>query len=219
MGQEDSSLQLQLSYTDPVTRQFQQSMLETPIAIGRDPSLLPNVAYGRSVTKLVLDDPQVASYHALIAEDNHRLLVTAQRRCSLQVNSVEMADGALNNGDSLSIGSITIQIQTRVAATIGETGCDHQVGFLFKRRCGRTSSEGCPHCDSGRQTKYPFLDDYSHYPSYGTYRQGSWGDSYYSDRDRYHYNSASGNVNFTDADNAALIKEADADFEQDLGAS
>lgn len=99
--------------------------------------------------------------------------------------------------------------------------CDRMVGFLFKRRCGRTTTEGCPHCRNGQVAADhdPYFYDYNLYPGYGYYGHGHWGHSYYSHRDRYFYNADNRSVDFTEADAAALEAETDTDYEMDLEAS
>lgn len=98
-------------------------------------------------------------------------------------------------------------------------GCDRMVGFLFKRRCDRTSREGCPHCHGGRVYDDPYFYEYDYYPGYSNYGRGSWGHSYYSHRDYYYYDHNRGQVDFTQADAAAFDTEADQDYEMDMGAS
>ncbi len=87
------------------------------------------------------------------------------------------------------------------------------VGFLFKRRCGRTDTTGCPHCNP------TYEEDYAYYSGYGEYRSGYWGDRYYYNRDRYDYDPETGNIDFTEADTASLEDENDTDFETNMGAS
>jgi hypothetical protein len=91
--------------------------------------------------------------------------------------------------------------------------CDRMVGFLFKRRCGRTDKTGCPHCNES------YENDYAYYSEYGNYGSGNWGHNYYQDRDRYYYDPEIGNVDFTEADSISLENESDADFERNMGAS
>lgn len=103
---------------------------------------------------------------------------------------------------------------------IGPDGtCDRQVGFLFKRRCGRTTAAGCTYCQNGRVEQDPYFYDYDLYPGYGQYSRGYWGHAYYANRDRYTYNSETRRMDFTEADAASLEEEADTDYELDMGAS
>lgn len=98
--------------------------------------------------------------------------------------------------------------------------CTRQVGFLFKRRCGRTSAAGCSHCQNGRVNNDPFFYDYdTYYPGYGSYRRGYWGHSYYRDRDRYYYDANRRSTDFTEADGESFEHEGDQDYEMDLDAS
>ncbi|HEY9880965.1 MAG TPA: FHA domain-containing protein [Leptolyngbyaceae cyanobacterium] len=105
---------------------------------------------------------------------------------------------------------------------LGPEGCDRKVGFLFKRRCGRTSRDGCPYCDSGQSSgdPYPyFYSEYSSYPGYGTYHRGYWGHDYYAHRHDPGYYSNQERADFTEADAAAFESENDQDYEMDMGAS
>ncbi len=99
--------------------------------------------------------------------------------------------------------------------------CTRQVGFLIKRPCGRTSTEGCPHCRNGQVpiNQDPYVDDYNLYPGYGEYGRNYWGYHYYSNRDRYYYDPDTRQVDFTEADAASFEEEADQDYEMDLDAS
>ena len=98
--------------------------------------------------------------------------------------------------------------------------CNRQVGFLFKRRCGRTSTAGCSHCQNGRSQDDPFFYDYdTYYPGYGRYNRGYWGHSYYRDRHRYYYDSDRRSTDFTEADGESFEQEGDQDYEMDLDAS
>ncbi|WP_008309708.1 FHA domain-containing protein [Leptolyngbya sp. PCC 6406] len=97
--------------------------------------------------------------------------------------------------------------------------CDRKIGFLVKRRCGRTTTEGCTHCQNGRvpldQTLY--RDDYDLYPGYGQYGRNYWGYHYYTG---HHFGSGSSRSNdFTEADAASFESDQDQDYEMDLDAS
>ncbi|MEM0979229.1 MAG: FHA domain-containing protein [Cyanobacteria bacterium P01_H01_bin.58] len=106
--------------------------------------------------------------------------------------------------------------------TFGSDGmCNRRVGFLVKRRCGRTSTAGCPHCRNGQVPidQDPYIEDYDLYPGYGRYGQSYWGYHYYSNRDRYYYDPDSRRVDFTEADAASFEDETDQDYEMNLDAS
>ncbi len=101
-----------------------------------------------------------------------------------------------------------------------KTGCDRQVGFLFKRRCGRLTPTGCPYCRQNNSHDYdPYEADYFYYEHYGDYTVGHWGSDYYAERDRYYYNRDAGRMDFTEADAASFEEEFDNDYEMDMGAS
>ena len=214
-------MQIQLRWTDPATGEQREPVLQTPIAIGKEFALMPGVLDGNSVSRVVLADEQVADYHALIMLQNEELLIVDQNsRTGIQINGARLPSSSLQDGDRLQIGAYEILVKTQVGVdTDPEAGCDRMVGFLFKRRCNRTSSVGCPHCNNGELNQDPYLYERSYYPGYGRYDSGYWGSTYYYDRDQYYYNSATGTVDFTEADNASFENEADTDFEQDMGAS
>lgn len=110
---------------------------------------------------------------------------------------------------------------TQANRSSGEWVCDRTIGFLFKRRCDRTTALGCPYCRDGQSKldQDPYGLDYDLYPNFGTYRPGSWGYKYYRDRAYYCYNRESRNVDFTEADAASFDEELDTDYEMNFGAS
>jgi len=99
--------------------------------------------------------------------------------------------------------------------------CTRKVGFLFKRPCGRTTTQGCPDCQNGNvdPNRDRYQEDYSYYPGYGRYGRGRWGHDYYYHRDRYHYDPHNRHVDFNESDAASFAEEGDRDYEMDLDAS
>ena len=92
--------------------------------------------------------------------------------------------------------------------------CKAQIGFLFKRTCGRMDRSGCDFCKGrpiSRRTNTwerqydPYYNDRSYYYGYGNYSSGHWGSGYYDRHD------------FTDADTRSVRTEHDTDYMQDLG--
>jgi hypothetical protein len=218
-------LQFQLIRTNLATGDSQTSIVDTPVALGREIALMPGMYEGDRVTRIVLADDQVADYHALIVEQEGELRVTDQSQGrGLRVNGVVMSESSLQEGDRVQIGAYDLQIQLQLAAAgvnsepssasqFNDQGeCDRMVGFLFKRRCGRTSQVGCPYCHDGQVNEDPYFYERSYYSGYGTYDRGYWGSTYY-------YSSGTRNVDFTDADSASFEREMDTDYERDMGAS
>ncbi|MBD2353851.1 FHA domain-containing protein [Tolypothrix sp. FACHB-123] len=202
-------MQVQLSWLDPNSEEQREPLLETPVAIGRSFSEMPQQINEQRVSRIAIEDDLIADYHALIDWQNQELVITDQNTSNgIKINGVQVIGGILKNGDRISIGACEIV----VIFTTQVWECDRMVGFLFKRRCGRTDRTGCPDCN---QT---YEDDYAYYSEYGNYRSG-WGRDYYEDRDRYSYDPETGNVDFTEADAVSLETEQDADFESDMGAS
>ncbi len=119
-------------------------------------------------------------------------------------------------------GNLAAGLSSPSSANVMQSGtwkCDRKVGFLFKRNCDRTSTQGCPHCGSGQASQDAYFYDYDLYPGYGSYGRGSWGYGYYSNRDRYSYNRDTRNVDFTEGDASSFENEYDTDYEMDYGDS
>lgn len=285
-------MQIQLRWVDPKTGLERNPTLEPPVAFGRTFGVMPSDLDGQSVSRMVLDDPQVENYHAVLEIVDGQLRISDRgSRVPTKVNGVALPYQTINDGDRIQIGSfeITIAVLDRsvsssspnlsaqapppppsTAATssfasqptrspsgsssssnlsgssasntdplyagfagmssagsnspeqFGPDGtCDRKVGFLFKRRCGRTTTEGCQYCQNGRQPAGydPYTDDYGLFPGYGHYGRHHWGYHYYSNRDRYYYDPASRRVDFTEADGQSFEEEADQGYEMDLEAS
>jgi hypothetical protein len=217
-------VQIQLIWTDPNTGERRQPQLETPIAIGRVFTEMPAEIEGKRVSRIVLADDRIANYHALIDVFDNELVITDRNSSSgTLINGVRLPSSTLVNGDRLQIGTIEIEIQSstiraQTPAPSGQWTCDRNIGFLIPRTCGRTERTGCPHC-GGDPNNDPYFSDRSYYAGYGSYNRGYWGSTYYSNRDYYVYDPVTGNVDFTEADNASLEMEGDTDFEMDMGAS
>lgn len=205
-------MQVQCIYFDPNLNHQRELIFETPIAIGSDPSRMPERLDQQQVSQWVLNFPEVADYHLLINAVNQTLQGIAQNAPNgIIINGVQQLAKTciLVEGDRLQVGEIEIQVFTSVvpnrqlqASTPTPQVCNRLIGFLFPRRCTRVSPVGCPHCDEGR------LSD----NSYESYSERTWYQETSSDvRD-------TGTIDFTEAD-AAALETTDIDFEEDLGAS
>jgi hypothetical protein len=200
-------VQIQLTWTDPNTSTRTELILETPVAIGRQTANMPQQIGEKGVSRVAIADDLIADYHALIDEQNQELIIIDQNTSNgIKINGVQSSNGILKNGDRIQIGSVEIAVNITTAWE-----CDRMVGFLFKRRCGRTDRTNCPFCNES------YTEDYAYYPNYGSYRYG-WGSSYYRETS-YSYDSETGNVDFTDADANSLEDERNTDFETNMGAS
>lgn len=101
---------LQLIWEEPETREQQQPVLETPVALGRVLNAMPGVIDGISVSRLVLNDNQIADYHALIVESNGELIVVNQNNSAgTLVNGLWFSSSSLVDGDEISIGVILLE--------------------------------------------------------------------------------------------------------------
>jgi hypothetical protein len=203
-------LQIQLTWIDPNTGESRKPLLETPVAIGREFQQMPQQSNGERVSRAVIQDDLVADYHALIDWQNQELIIIDQNTSTgIKINGEQLTTGNLKDGDRIQIGACEILVNfTDIAWE-----CDRMVGFLFKRRCGRTDRTDCPYCNES------YEEDYAYYSGYGNYRSGYWGSDYYYERDRYSYDPNTGNVDFTEADAMSFENENDADFESNMGAS
>lgn len=284
---------IQLRWVDPKTGLERNPTLEPPVAFGRTFGMMPSDLDGQSVSRMVLDDPQVEDYHAILEVVDGQLRISDRgSRVPTKVNGVALPYQTVNDSDRIQIGSfeITVVVLDTSAlfsspdlsapapslpstaapsgfasqpaqspngssspsnltgssasstdplyagfAGMGAAGanlsaseqfgpdgrCDRKVGFLFKRRCGRTTTEGCQYCQNGRQPAGydPYTDDYGLFPGYGHYGRHHWGYHYYSNRDRYYYDPASRRVDFTEADGKSFEEEEDQGYEMDLEAS
>ncbi|MBD2167596.1 FHA domain-containing protein [Calothrix membranacea FACHB-236] len=202
-------MQIQLSWIDPNSEERREPLLETPVAIGKTFAEMPQQIDEQRVSRITIQDDLIADYHTLIDWQNQELIITDQNTSNgIKINGVQVTGGMLTSGDRITIGACEIVVS--FAATAWE--CDRMVGFLFKRRCGRTDRTGCSYCEQS------YEDDYAYYSEYGNYRSG-WGRDYYDDRDRYSYDPETGDVDFTEADAVSLEAQRDAEFETDMGAS
>ncbi|MDY6782322.1 MAG: FHA domain-containing protein [Cyanobacteriota bacterium] len=214
-------MQVQLSWIDPETNTQQQPLLNTPVALGRTFEQMPTTLKGKQVARIVLRDPRVDDFHAVIAERKGRLMVADRHSVpTIAINGRNCTGGELQDGDRLFISPFEIEIrivssrqgpsppirtpESLSSPVTSAPGCDKRVGFLFPRRCGRLSPEGCPHCNGGEIDREPYFlsSERSLYPNYGDYSQGE----------------SAVPLDFTDAD-AMSLETVGTDFEQDMGAS
>ncbi|UKO97050.1 FHA domain-containing protein [Nostoc sp. UHCC 0870] len=204
-------MQIKLTWVDPNTGDRREPLLQIPVAIGKEFSAMPQQIDEQRVSRVTIQDDLVAGYHALINWQNQELIIIDQNTSNgMQINGLPLTTGSLSDGDRIQIGNCEIIIN--YTATTGAE-CDRMIGFLFKRRCGRTDTIDCAYCNQS------YEEDYAYYSNYGNYRSSSWGSDYYSNRDRYSYDPETGNVDFTEADAMSLETERDGDFESNMGAS
>ncbi|HIK07827.1 MAG TPA: FHA domain-containing protein [Trichormus sp. M33_DOE_039] len=206
-------MQIKLCWLDPNTGDRREPLLQIPVAIGKEFASMPEEIDEQKVSRIVIKDDLIADYHALINWQNQELMIIDQNTSSgIQINGLQLTIASLNNGDRIQIGNCEITINFTATNQTGWE-CDRMVGFLFKRRCGRTNTSDCPYCNQS------YEEDYAYYSDYGDYRSSSWSRDYYYNRDRYYYDPETGNVDFTEADAMSLETERDSDFESNMGAS
>lgn len=207
-------MQLHLTWQDPKTKQPQKATLQLPVALGSNADEMPQTIGGKSVSHLSLDGENINGYHATIEESNGELLIRGyQTNSSIQINDTWLPSSTIIDSDRVQIGDYQFQVKLSSAMP----GCNRQVGFLFKRRCGRIDPTGCWYCNS----ENPYHQDYAYYPGFGRY--DSWGWQAYTNRHLYFYDSEKGEVDFTEGDAEALSEEAgeesDEAFEEEVEAS
>jgi FHA domain len=217
-------LRIQITFTEPGTGEQRQPVLELPVAIGKDFNIMPSELNGEQVSRLVIKDNLIADYHALIFWENNELIINNQRNANgFIVNNQQVTNAKLQNHDLIQIGICTLSINfDRTSITSegnSESICEEMIGFLFKRRCGRTDRTNCGYCQNNTSTNTNYYEEYSYYEGYGNYQRGYWGNDYYQQRENYSYNPETGNVDFTEADSTSFEEEIDGNFETDMGAS
>ena len=214
-------MEIKLIYPDSQTQQLREIIADTPIAIGCNISCMPKQVDSQAVFQIVIFQPTIKPYHALITANNGRLKVRDDRDRAIKIEV-----------DSLTLGTVSLSLLGDFSPTwetasneenLGESNfnesnrCQKMVGFLFKRICDRTTSVDCPHCKQVEQDFDVYAIDYGYYENYGSY--DTWGHTYYRDRHHYHYDYYNRRVEFTEADNVAFETEGDRDFEQNFSAS
>ncbi len=229
-------MRLQITWTDLDTQQVRSPILEPPIAFGREFGEMPSTFKGQPVQRMVLKSEQVLPFHALLIEKAGQLMILGrQGGAGVRVNGTASETQPVNSGDLITIGPFEVEVtalpaeeslpsscSTASSAGFGADGrCDREVGFLFKHRCGRTTSEGCPDCRNGQiePGQDLYQADYAYYPNYGNYGHGYWGHSYYHNRHHYYYDPHSRQVDFNESDAASFEQVDDQDYETDLDAS
>jgi pSer/pThr/pTyr-binding forkhead associated (FHA) protein len=94
-----------------IQQQGREPRLSTPIAFGRDFSVLPTEIGGQRVTRMLFNSDQVSRFHALIDWEQNQLVVTDQKSTNRTfVNGQPQTRSVLANGDSLQIGPYIITI-------------------------------------------------------------------------------------------------------------
>lgn len=215
-------MRIKLTWIDPNTGEKRQPSLETPIAIGRELTKMPAEIDGRKVSRMVIQDDLITDYHALIDSQNQQLMIYDQSNGkTISIDGEQLTTSLIQDDSHIQIGICTITVNYNSNSDVNSQSiweCDQMIGFLFKRRCGRTDTVGCVYCQNQLQTTSSY-EEYSYYEGYGNYSFGHWGGDYYKKRGSYSYDTETGNVDFTEADAGCFEIEGDGQFETDMGAS
>lgn len=112
------SLEIQLSWQDPVTGERREPRLRVPIAFGREFARMPAELRGQPVVRMVLNHDQVSRFHALIEWEQNQLVVTDQGSVNgIHVNGQRQTRAVVNSGDLLQIGPYVISVTFAAALT------------------------------------------------------------------------------------------------------
>lgn len=95
-------MQIQLVWTDPKSGKTYQPQLQPPIALGRSFNLMPANHAGQAVSRIVLDDVAVQTFHALLEVRQDSVWLCSQ--ADSQINGVTVTEGVLTNGDQIQVG-------------------------------------------------------------------------------------------------------------------
>ncbi|WP_293130755.1 FHA domain-containing protein [Microcoleus sp. bin38.metabat.b11b12b14.051] len=112
------TLHLRLTWKDTKTGDCRSPILELPIALGRIFEGMPATIDGRRVSRIPLKSSQVSRFHAVIATEGDKIVVTdTGSRNGTFVNGTRQTRCVLANGDMLQIGPYTIAISFTVNST------------------------------------------------------------------------------------------------------
>ncbi|MBE9227288.1 FHA domain-containing protein [Phormidium sp. LEGE 05292] len=105
------SLQIRLSWQDPVTGERREPLLNLPVALGREFAQMPAEIRGLRVSRIVLNTPGISRFHALIDLDASGLIVIDQNTVNgILVNGQRQTRCLLANGDLLQIADYHITV-------------------------------------------------------------------------------------------------------------
>jgi pSer/pThr/pTyr-binding forkhead associated (FHA) protein len=104
-------MQISLTWEDPATGARRTPVLNTPIAIGREFSQLPAEIDGKRVSRIQLDGGKTSRFHALLDEENDRLVVTDQNSSNgIEINNIRQQRSQLQPGDRLTVGDFFLTV-------------------------------------------------------------------------------------------------------------
>lgn len=103
---------IRLSWDDPATGTSCQSTLQTPVAIGREATQMPDQFGLQTISHLELDHKQVSRYHALITVVNNQLHVSDKSANGTFLNGrpVQPDGQILTVKDTLRVGPFKITV-------------------------------------------------------------------------------------------------------------
>lgn len=118
-------------WEDPATGERKEPLFTVPIALGREFERLPPEIDGQRVCRVVLNSLEVSRYHALIAAEGDRLVITdCQSSNGVLINGTLQARSYIEPGDTIQIGNyqLTIAIPSS-SAPLPTSAALSQIGF------------------------------------------------------------------------------------------
>lgn len=118
---------VQLTWEDADTGTTQQTLLQPPIALGRDSTRMPEELDGQPISRLELQHRQVSRYHALITTLNQQLFLTDHSANGSYLNGqpVHSERTGFTSRDTLRIGPFKITAALVHANDVESTELTH----------------------------------------------------------------------------------------------
>ncbi|MCS6782034.1 MAG: FHA domain-containing protein [Gloeomargarita sp. SKYBB_i_bin120] len=112
----EETIYVRLTWNDPQTGAVTQHTYSPPIALGREYEQMPSHVGGKAVNRVVLPDPQVSRYHALITSSGGQVILTDRSANGTELNGerLHQTSRVLQSQDVLRLGShrITVTLTT-----------------------------------------------------------------------------------------------------------
>ena len=103
--------EVKLSWEDPVTSEYQNLLVQIPIALGRQLNQMPGEIAQRQVSRVVLNSSAVSRYHALIDWENNSCVIRDRNsKNGILINGQRRKNTILESGDVIEIGPYEIII-------------------------------------------------------------------------------------------------------------
>lgn len=121
-------MEIQLVWTDPNSGKTYQPHLQPPVALGRSFNLMPATHAGQSVSRIVLDDVAVQTFHALLEVRQGSVWLCNQ--ADSQINGVTVTEGVLTHDDRIQIGPFELTFTIASGLTTAEETIQDQASAV-----------------------------------------------------------------------------------------